>query len=55
MAARLVGFPDNHLHVNWSILVPLMNRRGLLLIFSALKQHENKTAATHKTNTNKMK
>ena len=37
------------------MLLPMMSRRWGLLIFIALKPHENKTAATQRTNTNKIK
>ena len=49
-ATKLFGYPDNHLDASAT-----MSRRWWLLIVSAQKQHENKTAATQKPFTNKIK
>jgi len=48
-ATKLVGYLDDHLDVRLSmLLLELMSRRWL--IFNTLKRHENKRAATQRTN-----
>jgi len=54
IATKLVGYLDDHLDVSLRVLLlELKSRRWL--IFSSLKQHEHKRAATQRTKTKKIK
>jgi len=54
-AKPLLGYVDDHLDDCWGMVLPQMSRRWWLLIFSVLKQHENKKELAGRTKTNNIK